>query len=281
MIATRIGNVLGQAYLWLVIAFLFAPALLLVVFSFNESPIFALPLTGFTFHWFGEVFADEQMMKALKNSVKVAVPTAVISTALGLLTALGLRGAPRAIRRAVDLVVPLPLLVPGIIWSLALLVALSRFGMRPSMQTVLFGHVLLSLPFVILLITTRLASFQREWDEAAQSLGASRLLFVRRVFVPHMLPALLAGALMAFTISFNDFIVAFFLTGQGFNTLPIYIYSLVRWESTPSISAVSSLLFLFALTLFLVVAKIQGREIAAAGRAALGGRDNHDEEETT
>lgn len=277
----RVASVAGQAYLWLVIGFLFAPALLLVVFSFNESPIFALPLTGFTFHWFGEAFADEQMMKALRNSVTVAVPTAIISTALGLLTALGLRGAPRVVRRAVDFVVPLPLLVPGMIWSLALLIALSRVDIRPSMQTVLFGHVLLSLPFVVLLITTRLASFQREWDEAAQSLGASRLMFVRRVFVPHMLPALLAGALMAFTISFNDFIIAFFLTGQGFNTLPIYIYSLVRWESSPSISAVSSMLFLFALTLFLVVAKIQGREMAAAGRAALGGRNTDDEEETT
>lgn len=280
MTNARIGSVLGQAYLWLVIAFLFGPAILLVVFSFNESPIFALPLTGFTFHWFGEAFADEQMMKALGNSVKVAVPAAAISTALGLLTALGLRGAPRYVRRAVDIVVPLPLLVPGLIWSLALLIALSRVNLRPSMQTVLFGHVLLSLPFVVLLITTRLSSFQREWEEAAQSLGASRSMFVRRVFVPHMLPALLAGALMAFTISFNDFIIAFFLTGQGFNTLPIYIYSLVRWESSPAISAVSSMLFLFALTLFLVVAKIQGREMAVAGRAALGGPKLEEREKT-
>jgi spermidine/putrescine transport system permease protein len=127
------------------------------------------------------------------------------------------------------------------------------------------------LPFVVLLITTRLNSFRPEWDEAAQSLGASRAVFVRRVFLPHMAPALIAGAMMAFTISFNDFIVAFFLTGGGFTTLPIYIYSLVRWQSDPSLAAVSSLVFLFALVLFLCVAKLQGREVEAAGRTAFAG----------
>jgi spermidine/putrescine transport system permease protein len=122
---------------------------------------------------------------------------------------------------------------------------------------------------VVLLMTTRLSSFQREWDEAARSLGANRLMFVRRIFLPHMMPAVIAGGLMAFTLSFNDFVIAFFLTGQGFNTLPIYIFSLVRWQADPSISAMSSLVFVFALILVVVIAKIQGREVASATQSAL------------
>ncbi len=278
--ATRIGSIAGQAYLWLVIAFLFAPALVLVAFSFNTSPFFNLPFTGVTTHWFGVVFHNPAMISALENSLKVAVPTALIATAIGLMTALGLRGASRWLRRGVDAAVPLPLLVPGMIWSIALLILFTRLNIRSSVWTVLAGHVLLALPFVVLLITTRLGNFQRDWEEAAASLGASRLMFVRRVFVPHMAPALAAGALMAFTISFNDFIVAFFLTGGGFTTLPIYIYSLVRWQSDPSISAASSLIFVFALASFLVVAKLQGREVKAAGRAAFaGGTSNTKEQE--
>jgi spermidine/putrescine transport system permease protein len=224
------------------------------------------------------VFHNPAMITSVENSLKVAVPTALIATTIGLLTALGLRGASRWLRRGVDAAVPLPLLVPGMIWSIALLILFTRLNIRSSIWTVLAGHVLLSLPFVVLLITTRLGSFQRDWEEAAASLGASRLMFVRRVFVPHMAPALAAGALMAFTISFNDFIVAFFLTGGGFTTLPIYIYSLVRWQSDPSISAASSLVFLFALASFLVVAKLQGREVKAAGQAAFAGGTSNTKE---
>jgi spermidine/putrescine transport system permease protein len=251
--------------------FLFVPAVLLVAFSFNKSPFFNLPFTGVTMHWFGVLLRDQAMRVALENSFKVAIPTAVISTVFGLLTALGLRGASRWLRNGVDALVPLPLLVPGLIWSIALLIGFTRLNIQPSMRTLLVGHVLLSLPFVVLLTTTRLNSFRPEWDEAATSLGASRWMFIRRVFIPHMAPALAAGALMAFTISFNDFIVAFFLTGGGFTTLPIYIFSLVRWQSNPSISAVSSLIFLFALLLFLAIAKLQGREVKAAGEAVFAG----------
>lgn len=266
----RISSLAAQLYLWLVIVFLFMPAIVLVAFSFNASPFFNLPFTGLTFHWFSKAFHNTAMMSALGNSLKVAIPTAIIAPAIALATALGLRRASRWARRGVDAAVPLPLLVPGMIWSLALLLGFTRLNVEPSIWTVLVGHVLLSLPIVILLVTTRLSSFKHEWEEAAESLGASRAMFVRRVVVPHMAPALIAGALMAFTISFSDFVIAFFLTGQGFTTLPIYIYSLIRFQADPSITAMASMLFIFALVLFLVVAKLQGREVkAAAGRAAL------------
>jgi spermidine/putrescine transport system permease protein len=264
-----IGRVAAQAYLWLVVLFLFFPALVLVAFSFNKSPFFTLPFTGVTAHWFGVAFRNAAMITALEHSLEIAALTAMLATVGGFLVALGMRGASPRLRRAIDLLGPLPLLVPAMIWSIALLILMTKVRVQPSVRTVLAGHVLFTLPFVVLLMTTRLTSFQREWEEASLSLGASRWVFVRRIFLPHMMPAVIAGALMAFTLSFNDFVIAFFLTGAGFTTLPIYIFSLVRWQADPSISAVSSLVFGFALILVVVIAKIQGREVASATQTAM------------
>src|SRR5579884_3743059 len=205
-----IGRIGAQVYLWLIVAFLFFPALILVAFSFNKSPFFALPFTGVTLHWFGVAFRNAAMVAALKNSLEVAALTALFSTSAAFLVAVGLRGASPRLRRAIDLVGPLPLLVPAMIWSIALLILMTRIQIHPSVRTVLAGHVLFTLPFVVLLMTTRLASFQREWEEAAVSLGASRAMFIRRIFLKHMMPAVIAGGLMAFTLSFNDFVIAFF-----------------------------------------------------------------------
>jgi spermidine/putrescine transport system permease protein len=265
----RIGALCAQTYLVLVIAFLFFPALVLVAFSFNKSPFFNLPFTGVTLHWFSEAFRNSAMVAALENSLEIASLTAVCATVGGFGVSLALRGARRRVRRSVDAIAPLPLLVPSMIWSIALLIAMHRLGIQPSIWSVLCGHVLLTLPFVVLLLTTRLGTVQREWDEVSTSLGASRWMYLRRIFVPHMLPAIIAGALMAFTLSFNDFIIAFFLTGQGFNTLPVYIYSLIEYQADPSIAAMASCVFVLALILVVAIAKLQGREAAASAESLL------------
>ena len=186
------------------------------------------------------------------------------------MAALGLRQASSRLRRTADFILPLPLLVPSLIWSIALLLTISKLHLLPSVWTVYLGHVLLTIPFVFLLVTIRVSNFNPEWAEAADSLGASRWLFVRKVFLPHVAPALIAGAVMAFTISFNDFIVAYFLTGTGFNTLPVYIYSYIQNISDPSIAAVSTAVFVFALTLFLLAVLLQGREVIREGTRVEG-----------
>ena len=127
----------------------------------------------------------------------------------------------------------MPLLLPGLIWGIALLILFSRLGIELSIFTVLIAHVLLTLPLVVLTVTTRLQTLDPRVEEAAMSLGATYPEMVYRVILPHVAPALVASGLMAFTISFNEFVLAFFLTGGGFQTLPIYIYSLIRWESSP------------------------------------------------
>ena len=205
------------------------------------------------------------MVTALENSLKVAGLTAVISTALSFVAALGLRRASGRTRRIVDFTTPLPLLVPVMIWSVALLITIAKVNLLPSVWTIVVGHVLLTTPFVFLLIMIRIDSFRQEWAEAAESLGAGRFFVLRRVIVPHVAPAIAAGVLMAFTISFNDFIVAFFLTGQTFTTLPVYIYSYIHNLADPSIAAVSTLVFLLVLT----AVRDRGRTPGQGGR---GGR---------
>src|SRR3954453_20077286 len=155
---SAVGRVAAQAYLWLVVAFFFFPALVLVAFSFHKSPFFTLPFTGITAHWYGVAFRNTAMITALKHSLLVAALTAVIATAGAFLVALGMRGASPKLRRAIDLFGPLPLLVPAMIWSIALLILMTKVNVHPSAKTVLAGHVLLTLPFVVLLMTTRLAS---------------------------------------------------------------------------------------------------------------------------
>jgi spermidine/putrescine transport system permease protein len=265
-------RIFGRVYLAVIVLFLFAPVILLAIFAFNKSPFFTLPLKWFTFHWFSVAYHNQAMMTSLRNSVEIAALTAVTSTTLSFIAALGLRQATSRIRRAADFVLPLPLLVPSLIWSIALLLTISKLHLLPSVWTVYLGHVLLTIPFVFLLVTIRVSNFNPEWAEAADSLGAGRWLFIRRVFFPHVAPALVAGALMAFTISFNDFIVAYFLTGTGFNTLPVYIYSYIQNISDPSIAAVSTAVFAFALTLFLVAVALQGRELVSESIRVDSGR---------
>jgi spermidine/putrescine transport system permease protein len=174
------------------------------------------------------------------------------------------------LQSVVSSIIPMPLLLPGLIWGIALLILFSRAGAALSIFTVLVAHVLLTLPLVVLTVRTRLQTLDPRVEEAAMSLGATYPETVYRVVLPHVAPALLAAGLMAFTISFNEFVLAFFLTGGGFQTLPIYIYSLIRWESSPIINAVATVMLVFAAILVLLMYWVEG----ARALRSLGRRDS-------
>lgn len=164
-------------------------------------------------------------------------------------------------------VIPMPLLLPGLIWGIALLILFSRLDTPLSIVTVLIAHVLLTLPLVVLTVSTRMQTLDPRIEEAAMSLGATYPETLYRVVLPHVAPALLSSALMAFTISFNEFVLAFFLTGGGFQTLPIYIYSLIRWESSPIINAAATVMLVFAALMVLLMYWLEGaRALRAIGR---------------
>lgn len=257
-------------FLTLVYLFLFLPSIIVVVFSFNQSRFFSLPIRGFTTAWYGEMLARGPLIEATKNSLIVAVLTVLVSTLLGGAAGIFLaRWKGRsAIQEVVASVVPMPLLLPGLIWGLALLILFSRLGTALSIFTVLAAHVLLTLPLVVLTVRTRLQTLDPRVEEAAMSLGATYPETVYRVVLPHVAPALFASGLMAFTISFNEFVLAFFLTGGGFQTLPIYIYSLIRWESSPIINAIATVMLVLAAVLVLIMYWVEG----ARALRSLGGR---------
>jgi spermidine/putrescine transport system permease protein len=256
-------------YLALVYLFLFAPSLVVVVFSFNKSRFFSLPIRGFTTSWYHEMLVRQPLIEAAKNSLIVALLTLLIATTLGGITGIILARlrTRSALKALVAGVIPMPLLLPGLIWGIALLILFSRAGFDLSVFTVLIAHVLLTLPLVVLTVTTRLQTLDPRVEEAALSLGATYPETVRRVVLPHVAPALVASGLMAFTISFNEFVLAFFLTGGGFQTLPIYIYSMIRWESSPIINAAATVMLVFAGVLVLLMYWLEGaRALRSLGR---------------
>lgn len=265
---SRAATPLRIVYLTLVYLFLFFPSIVVVAFSFNQSRFFSLPMRGFTTDWYREMLTRQPLIDATKNSFAVAILTVIVSTFLGGVAGIVLarwRGHP-TLRAVVTSVIPMPLLLPGLIWGIALLILFSRLGTPLSVFTVLIAHVLLTLPLVALTVTTRLLTLDPRVEEAALSLGATYPETVYRVVLPHLAPALLASALIAFTISFNEFVLAFFLTGGGFQTLPIYIYSLIRWESTPVINAVATVMLIFAGALVLLMYWVEGaRALRALG----------------
>lgn len=261
-------------FLALVYLFLFFPSIIVVVFSFNQSRFFSLPMKGFTTAWYGEMLTRAPLVEATKNSFVVALLTVVVATTLGGAAGIFLaRWRSRSrLRTVVESIIPMPLLLPGLIWGLALLILFSRAGTPLSIFTVLVAHVLLTLPFVVLTVRTRLQTLDPRVEEAAMSLGATYPETVYRVVLPHVAPALFASGLMAFTISFNEFVLAFFLTGGGFQTLPIYIYSLIRWESSPIINAVATVMLVIAGVLVLIMYWVEG----ARALQTLGGRNQAD-----
>jgi spermidine/putrescine transport system permease protein len=271
----RLAGLLRVSYLGLVYLFLFAPSIVVVIFSFNKSRFFSLPVRGFSFKWYHEMVTRQPLLEATKNSLAVALLTLLCAVILGGTAGVLLaRWRSRSLMRViVTSVIPMPLLLPGLIWGLALLILFSRLNLKLSIVTVLIAHVLLTMPLVILTVSTRLQTLDPAVEEAALSLGATYPETVYRVVLPHIAPALLASGLMAFTISFNEFILAFFLTGGGFNTLPIYIYSLIRWEASPIINAAATVMLVLAGLMVLGMYWLEGaRALRALGRrsAAIG-----------
>jgi spermidine/putrescine transport system permease protein len=256
----------GAAILGFVYFFLFAPAILVVVFSFNVSRFWAFPLKGFTLRWYNELLARSDAIDAVQNSFIVAVPTMIFAMFVGGAIGLAFHRWRFRFKGLTEGALLLPQLIPSLIWAIALLLFLTAVSFPMGAVSVIIGHTLFTAPYVILLVNARFHSLDPNLEDAARSLGARPERILRKIVLPHMAPALISGGLIAFAISFSDLIIAFFLTGGGFNTLPIYIYSLIQFEPTPMINAMASVVFAIALVVTLAALVIGGREAIAPGR---------------
>jgi len=239
---------------WAVVVyiFLFAPIVLLVLFSFNANKYGTFPFTGWTTSWYGQVFGDYQIKDALSTSLKVALEVTLISTVVGTAAAFPLVRSRLPFRSGVRIGFILPIMIPGLLIGVSLLVLLtSTFHFQLSPQTAVIGQAVYTTPFVLLIVAARLQGFDPALERAASDLGANTFRRLRHVVLPLIMPAIFAGALLVFTLSLDEFIITNFLIGAR-NTLPMYIYTQVKFGITPEVNALASLLLGASLTLIAI-----------------------------
>ena len=255
---------LSRIYIVLILLFLFAPIVVMMLFSFNSTRSTAV-FSGFSLKWYGELFRDEKAGEALLNTLKLAVLSSVIATVLGTLAAVGLsRLKRRWVRNTIQSVTNIPMMNPDIVTAVSMLMFFvfvgSALGIASrSFLTVLIAHVTFNLPYVILSIMPKIRQMDKHLLEAAADLGCTPIETFFRVELPVILPGILSGLLMAFTLSLDDFIITQFTKGEGFYTLPTYIYAMTKKKVTPDMYALSTLIFLVILVLLILSNILQAR----------------------
>jgi ABC-type spermidine/putrescine transport system permease subunit II len=229
--------------------FLFAPIVVLVLFSFNANRYGTFPFTGWTMHWYGQVFHDYQIKDALFTTLRISAEVTAVATVVGTAAAFPLVRSRLPFRSGVRIGMTLPIMIPGLLIGVSLLVLLTDvFHLQLSEQTAVIGQSVYTTPFVVLLVAARLQGFDPALERAASDLGANTYRRLRYVVLPLIMPAVFAGALFAFTLSLDEFIITLFLIGAH-NTLPIYIYTQVKFGITPEVNALASLLLAASLLL--------------------------------
>jgi spermidine/putrescine transport system permease protein len=228
--------------------FLYAPIVILVIFSFNASR-FASDWRGFTLHWYARLFGNEAIAAALKNSLIAALSSTLISTVFGTMVALAMERYNFWGKLPFDALLYLPIIIPDIAMAVMLLLffVLTKVGL--GLITIIISHVAFNISFVAVVVRARLAYFDITLEEAAQDLYANEWQTFRRVTLPLIMPGILGGALLAFTLSIDDFVITFFTAGPGSTTLPLRIYSMVKLGVTPEINALSSMMLLASMVL--------------------------------
>jgi spermidine/putrescine transport system permease protein len=238
-----------QIYAGLFLIVLYVPILFIPLFSFNDSIYVRFPMEGFTVDWFVQLARRDSLWAALGNSLRVGLVVSVISTALGVLAARAITRRRLPGQSAIVAFIMLPLVIPGIIFGVALLVLVSRLGVPLSLSTVTLGHLIVCLPFAVSALLPRFEGFDRSMEEASADLGENPWWTFWRVIFPIVLPGVVASLLLSFTISFDEFITAFFLSGTD-ATLPMYIWSQLRFpREFPSVLALSTLILLASFAL--------------------------------
>lgn len=246
--------------------FLYAPIIVLIVFSFNNSRRGGnVVWKGFTTDFYVKAFNNSELMIAFGNSITIAVISTIFSVVLGALTAVTLWRFRFPLKPVYEGLVALPIVIPEICMgvSLAMFFAYSGWSVPAeapwpvNLTNIIVAHITFSFPFAAMVIRTRLASFNREMEEAAKDLGATEYEVFRDILLPHMKPGLIAGGLLAFTLSLDDFVITFFTSGPNTVTFPIKVYSMVRFSVTPEINAASTVLILMTLILTAIAMRLQ------------------------
>jgi spermidine/putrescine transport system permease protein len=254
MATTRILEWLGRFYIVLLLAFLYLPIIIMAAMSFNASPFYQLPFE-WTTDWYQSLWQNDQLIAATWNSIEIAIITTLISTVLGSMASLALYRYEFRGKKLLQALLFPPIAIPWLITGTAMLIFFFGVGIGRGLIAILLGHVALALPYVIVVVSARLQTFAPELEEAARSLGANQWQVTMRVTLPWIMPGVIAGGLFAFAVSFDQFVVSYFLSTPGQTTLPVEIYAAIRKGFTPEINAVSTIIIVVSMALMLLTAR--------------------------
>jgi spermidine/putrescine transport system permease protein len=250
-----LGSWVVRGYLGAVLIFLYLPIAVMMVMAFNRSPLYQLPLE-FDTVWFGALMHNEKLLRASLNSILIAIANTVIATILGTMVALAFARYRFRGKTLLQLMLFPPITIPWLIIGTSMLVLFFWIGIGRGLHAILLGHVALSLPYVIVVVGARLKSFSTSLEEAAATLGASPWQTFWRVSAPVMAPGVVAAGLFAFAVSFDQFVISYFLAPPGVATLPVEIYAAIRKGFTPEINAISTIIILVSMGIMLITARL-------------------------
>jgi spermidine/putrescine transport system permease protein len=238
--------------------FFYLPIFILIIYSFNSNQVVGV-WESFSTQWYGELFNNRAIGNAFRVSMWVAFWSTIFSTILGTLAALVLERYRFRGRLTFDGVLYLPIIIPDIVMALSTLLFFVIFAVPLSRNTVLLAHIAFNISFVAVVVRARLADMDRSLEEASADLGASEWVTFRRITLPLLAPGIVAGALMAFTLSLDDFVITFFVSGPGSTTLPVQVYSMIKFGVTPEVNALSTLMLLGTTILVIISLALQRR----------------------
>jgi spermidine/putrescine transport system permease protein len=248
-------------YSVLFFAFIYAPMIIVFVYSFNANPVNMMAWSGFTFDWYRTIFglgsklteqalyveSTDQLTAAVANSLIVALTTTTVSTLIGTLTALAMARFRFRMKTFYRVLVFMPMIIPDIVLGIALLIYFVSLGVKLGLTTIIIGHCTFLGSYVFIVVSARLAGMDQTCEEASADLGANPYQTFRRVTLPLILPGVIGGALISFIISMDDLVITYFISGVGSTTLPVFIYGMLRRGIKPEINAIASLMILFSL----------------------------------
>ncbi len=259
---------LSKLYVGLMLAFLYLPILVLILFSFNSTKSHAV-FSGFTLDWYGKLFRNEMIMTALGNTLIVAVMASVVATVLGTVAAIGVHKMRKVPKTVVMEVTNIPIMNPEIVTGVSLMLLFVFFAARMHLEfgfvTLIIAHITFDVPYVVMNVMPKLRQMDSHLYEAAQDLGCGPIRSFFKVVLPEILPGVISGFLMAFTFSLDDFVVSYFTSGATAQTLPVTIYAMTRRRVSPEINALSTIIFVVILAVLLVKNLIENRNLKKEG----------------
>ncbi len=260
------NKTLKNLFIVLVFIFLFLPIIILVAYSFNTSKMNII-FEGFTFDWYKTMLTNTDLLDAFKNTMIIAVTSTVVSTIIGTIGAVGLNKYNFPFKGLINKLIYIPIVIPEIVLGISLLSIYTLMKLELGMPTLILSHIAFSIPFVIVSVRSNLSPLIITYEEAAQDLGANPLNTFFKVTLPAIMPGVISGATLSFTLSLDDVVISYFTAGPGSNTLPLKIYSMIKTGITPDVNALSTIMLLVTIIILTSSAIHQSRTIKEGARS--------------